>query len=323
MTMSYSKETYKKAEREIAARRSKALAEREEHHRLAAAACPEILETEERMAKAGLATIKALGMGSADAKEYIKKLSEINLNAQTQRKLLLKKAGFPEDYLDVRYSCKKCEDKGFVNGIMCDCFKDMLKSLEYEKLCSALPVGKRSFDNFRLDYYPDGAGTSPRKRMESVLSYCKAYSDDFSLRSPSLLLYGKTGLGKTHLSLAIAGKAVESGHGVIYTSAQNLFNRLEKEKFGKADGNTEDTILDCDLLIIDDLGAEFTTQFTVASLYNIVNSRELEGKPTIISTNLTPEQLTNAYSERIASRILSNYVMLFFDGSDIRQIKTR
>lgn len=321
--MAYSKETYKKAEQELAQRRKRALAEREDRHRIAVESVPEILETEERMSAAGLATIKALGMGAVDAKEYIRKLSEINLNAQAQRRMFLKKAGFPEDWLDVHYSCPKCEDKGFVNGIMCDCFKDLLKSLEYEKLCSKLPVGSCRFDNFKLDYYPDGAGTSPRRRMESVLNYCKTYATDFSRRSPSLLLYGKTGLGKTHLSLAVAGKAVESGYGVIYTSAQNLFNKLEKEKFGRSDGNTEETILDCDLLIIDDLGAEFTTQFTVSALYNIINSRELEGKPTIISTNLTPEQLTSTYSERIASRILSNFVMLYFDGSDIRQIKTR
>lgn len=321
--MAYSKETYKKAEQELAQRRNRALAERENRHRIAVESVPEILETEERMSAAGLATIKALGMGAVDAKEYIRKLSEINLNAQAQRRMFLKKAGFPEDWLDVHYSCPKCEDKGFVNGIMCDCFKDLLKSLEYEKLCSKLPVGSCRFDNFKLDYYPDGAGTSPRRRMESVLNYCKTYATDFSRRSPSLLLYGKTGLGKTHLSLAVAGKAVESGYGVIYTSAQNLFNKLEKEKFGRSDGNTEETILDCDLLIIDDLGAEFTTQFTVSALYNIINSRELEGKPTIISTNLTPEQLTSTYSERIASRILSNFVMLYFDGSDIRQIKTR
>ena len=321
--MAYSKETYKKAEQELAQRRSRALAEREEHHRIAVETAPEILEAEEKMSRAGLATIKAVGMGAADAKEYIQKLSEINLEAQAQRRLLLKSNGFPEDWLDVHYTCKKCEDKGFVSGIMCGCFKELLKSIEYEKLCSKLPVGNCRFDNFKLDYYPDGAGTSPKKRMESVLNYCKAYAADFSRRSPSLLLYGKTGLGKTHLSLAIAGNAVEEGYGVIYSSAQNLFNKLEKDKFGKADANTEEAILDCDLLIIDDLGAEFTTQFTVSALYNIVNSRELEGKPTIISTNLMPEQLTKAYGERIASRILSNYVMLYFDGSDIRQIKTR
>lgn len=321
--MAYSKETYKKAEQELAERRSRALAEREEHHRIAVAAVPEILETEEKMSSAGLATIKALGMGADDAKEYIRKLSEINLAAQTQRSLLLKNAGFPENWLDVRYSCKKCEDKGFVNGIMCDCFKELLKSLEYEKLCSNLPVNNCRFDNFKLDYYPEGVGTSPRRRMESVLDFCKTYAAEFSQKSSSLLLYGHTGLGKTHLSLAIAGKVVEAGHGVIYSSAQNLFNKLGKEKFGHSDGNTEENILGCDLLIIDDLGAEFTTQFTVSALYNIVNSRELEGKPTIISTNLTPEQLLSTYSERIASRILNNYTLLRFDGTDIRQIKTR
>lgn len=321
--MAYSKETYRKAEQEISQRRNRALVEREEHHRAAVEAVPEILELEAKMSSAGLATIKALGMGVDDAKSYIKKLSEISLDSQARRKVLLKNAGFPENWLDINYTCKKCEDTGFVGGIMCDCFKNLMKSLEYEKLCSKLPVNDCRFDNFKLDYYPDGAGTSPRKRMESVLNFCKTYSDDFSRRSPSLLLYGRTGLGKTHLSLAIAGKAVEAGFGVIYSSAQNLFNKLEKEKFGRSDGNTEETILDCDLLIIDDLGAEFTTQFTVSSLYNIINSRELEGKPTIISTNLTPEQLTNTYSERIASRILSNYVMLLFDGSDIRQIRTR
>lgn len=321
--MAYSKETYKKAEQELAERRRRALAEREEHHRIAVAAVPEILETEEKMSSAGLATIKALGMGADDAKEYIRKLSEINLAAQTQRSLLLKKAGFPENWLNVRYSCKKCEDKGFVNGIMCDCFKELLKSLEYEKLCSNLPVNNCRFDNFKLDYYPEGVGTSPRRRMESVLDFCKTYAAEFSQKSSSLLLYGHTGLGKTHLSLAIAGKVVEAGHGVIYSSAQNLFNKLEKEKFGRSDGNTEENILGCDLLIIDDLGAEFTTQFTVSALYNIVNSRELEGKPTIISTNLTPEQLLSTYSERIASRILNNYTLLRFDGTDIRQIKTR
>lgn len=321
--MAYSKETYKKAEQELAKRRSRALAEREEHHRIAVAAVPEILETEEKMSSAGLATIKALGMGADDAKEYIRKLSEINLAAQTQRSLLLKNAGFPENWLDVRYSCKKCEDKGFVNGIMCDCFKELLKSLEYEKLCSNLPVNNCRFDNFKLDYYPDGIGTSPRQRMESVLNYCKTYATDFSKKSSNLLLYGQTGLGKTHLSLAIAGKVVEAGYGVIYSSAQNLFNKLEKEKFGRSDGNTEENILDCDLLIIDDLGTEFTTQFTISALYNIVNSRELASKPTIISTNLLPDKLEATYNQRITSRILSNYVMLYFDGTDIRQIKTR
>ena len=274
------------------------------------------------MSKAGLETIKAVGMGD-NGENYIVQLARINLKAQTQRRELLLKNGFPDDYLDVRFTCKKCEDKGSVNGYVCECYKLLLRSIEYEKLCSKLPVNKCRFDNFKLDYYPDGAGISPRKRMEKVFRFCKAYADDFDKKSSSLLLYGMTGLGKTHLSLAIAGQAVEMGYGVIYTSAQNLFNRLEREKFGRAeDNNTEQSILECDLLIIDDLGAEFNTQFTVSSLYNIINSRDLEGSPTIISTNLSPKMIKNTYNDRIASRLLSNYIILQFDGADVRQIKT-
>lgn len=320
--MAFSKDTYDKADREIKRRLNDALAERERRHNEAVEKIPEILVIEDTMAQAGLATIKAVGMGNG-SEDFIKKLADINLDAQKKRRELLVANGFTEDWLDVRYTCPKCKDKGSVGGYACECYKLLLRSIEYEKLCSKLPVDKCRFDNFKLDYYPDGAGISPRRRMESVLGYCKAYADDFSLKSPSLLLYGKTGLGKTHLSLAIAGKAVEAGYGVIYMTAQNLFNRLEREKFGRGDGeNTEQSILDCDLLIIDDLGSEFSTQLTVSALYNIVNCRGLEEKPTIISTNLIPDDLKNTYSDRIASRILSAYTILQFDGADIRQLKT-
>ncbi len=320
--MAFSKDTYDKADREIKRRLNEALSERERRHSEAVAKVPELLVIEDTMAQAGLATIKAVGMGNG-GEDFIKKLAEINLNAQKKRRELLVANGFTEDWLDVRYTCPKCKDKGSVGGYACECYKLLLRSIEYEKLCSKLPVDKCRFDNFKLDYYPDGAGISPRRRMESVLGYCKEYADDFSLKSPSLLLYGKTGLGKTHLSLAIAGKAVEAGYGVIYMTAQNLFNRLEREKFGRGDGeNTEQSILDCDLLIIDDLGSEFSTQLTVSALYNIVNCRGLEEKPTIISTNLVPDELKNTYSDRIASRILSAYTILQFDGADIRQLKT-
>lgn len=321
--MAYSRDTFEKAEHEMKRRRSEALKERTLRHSEAAEKIPEILECEDAMSRAGLETIKAVGMG-AQGEDYIMNLARVNLEAQARRRALLKANGYSEDWLDVHYTCKKCEDRGSVNGYVCDCFKNLLRSIEYEKLCSKLPIDKCRFDNFKLDYYPQGVGISPRKRMESVFGFCREYAEDFGKSSPSLLLYGMTGLGKTHLSLAIAGKAVEKGFGVIYTSAQNLFNRLEREKFGRSDdNNTEQSILECDLLIIDDLGAEFGTQFTVSAIYNIVNSRDLEGRPTVISTNLTPEKLKSVYGDRLASRILSNYTILQFDGADVRQLKTR
>lgn len=321
--MSYSKETYDFAEKELKRRRENALKQREFNHMTACQKVPEILEVEAEMAKAGLDTIKALGMGSKSA-DYISSLARISLEAQKKRKALLRSNGFPEDFLDYKFVCQKCEDTGFVEGIACECYKKLLKQTEYNRLCENLPVRSSTFDNFSLEYYPDGEGISPRKRMSNVFKYCREYAEDFSLKSPNLLMYGLTGLGKTHLSLAVAGTAVEKGYGVIYTTAQKLFNTVEAEKFGRAEyNNTEQTICDADLLIIDDLGSEFCTQYTVSVLYNIINSRDLSGKPTIISTNLAPDSIKDNYNDRIASRILNNYTLLYFDGADIRQIKTR
>ena len=161
--------------------------------------------------------------------------------------------------------------------------------------------------------------------MKEILDFCRDYAADFATDSPSLLLYGATGLGKTHLSLAIASEAVKKGYGVIYGSAQNLMSRLEKEHFSSGRNSeyegSEQALLECDLLIIDDLGAEFSTQFTVAELYNIINTRIMSRLPVIISTNLTPDGLEQKYTQRITSRIIGNYITLYLCGKDIRQIK--
>ena len=132
---------------------------------------------------------------------------------------------------------------------------------------------------------------------------------------------GATGLGKTFLSLSIASAVIEKGYGVIYSSAQNLLNTLEKEKFSNSDANTLNAIFDCDLLIIDDLGTEFSTSFTVSTIYNIINTRINMCKPVIISTNLSLSELQEMYSERIVSRFIGEYTILKFAGNDIRQIK--
>ena len=157
--------------------------------------------------------------------------------------------------------------------------------------------------------------------MREIFEYCRCYADDFGKCSDSLFMHGATGLGKTHLSLAIANVVVEKGFEVIYGSAQNLLSSLEREKFGGGSGEMEKELLDCDLLIIDDLGSEFSTQFTVACIYNIINTRINLGKPVIISTNLTGEELEAKYTQRITSRIIGSYVSLLFIGKDIRQLK--
>lgn len=323
--MSYSKATLLKAAQKLENRRNKAQRIQMARHLEVTEKLPIISKYEAQLSETGLSVVKAIGMGS-DAQEYIKQLSELNLSIQNIIKSLLTENGYPEDYLEVPYTCKNCSDTGYKGGFVCECRKELLKQLAKEELASVSTSEKCRFDNFDINYYPQPIdpvlGISPRKRMSEILEYCKCYAEDFDTESESLYMHGATGLGKTHLSLAIANVVAENGYRVIYDTAQNILSSLEKEKFSySGSSERENEILDCDLLIIDDLGSEFSTQFTVAAIYNIVNTRINRSKPVIISTNLTESELESKYTQRITSRIIGNYVSLLFLGKDIRQIK--
>lgn len=326
--MKYDGSVYERAEKELALRRSRAEKEREIHHSEVVEKYPEIAELERQMAVCGLEAAKAIGMNKDKSAEFIENLKNHNLAAQKRRAQILKEAGYPDDYLEVKYSCPVCDDKGYINGRMCPCYKNLIRTIAYDKLSRISPLTVSTFEDFSLDYYPEiplENGVVPRRLMAGNYRYCKNYADNFSLKSPSLILYGATGLGKTHLSLAIAGEVIGKGFGVIYGSAQNLLNRLENEKFGRSgpDGDTLSLLLECDLLILDDLGAEFSTAFTLSAIYNIINSRMLASLPTIISTNLEPGELDKKYDQRIASRILGSFTPVYFCGRDIRQLKIK
>lgn len=323
--MSYSKATLIKVAQKLESRRNKAQRTQMARHLEITEKLPVISKYENQLSETGLSVVKAIGMGS-DAQEYIKQLSEMNLAVQDKIRSLLKENGYPEDYLETPYTCKRCSDTGFKGGYVCECRKDLLRQLAKEELASISTSDRCNFDNFSIEYYPqpiDSAlGVSPQKRMADILEYCKCYAEDFDTDSESLYMHGATGLGKTHLSLAIANVVAENGYRVIYDTAQNILSSLEKEKFSYSGTNErEKEILDCDLLIIDDLGSEFSTQFTVAAIYNIVNTRINRSKPVIISTNLTEAELEAKYTQRITSRIIGNYVSLLFLGKDIRQLK--
>lgn len=323
--MGYDKRIYKKAKQELSKRKQKAESEQKHRHDEICIKIPEIAQLEREIARTGADAVKAIGMG-ADSEKYIEKISEQNLKAQAKREQLLKEHGYPTDYLQTKYSCEKCRDTGLRGAYICDCFDKLVKKLAFDELSRSSPMKLSSFSTFMTKYYPDtldpSTGVVPREHMKNILDFCKLYASKFTTDSQSLLMYGKTGLGKTHLSLAIAGEAINKGYAVVYDSTPNIMNRLEKEHFGKnqSGDDTLEMLSSCDLLILDDLGAEFQTSFTVSCLYNIVNNRLLASLPTIISTNLDPKELEEKYTQRIASRFVGTYINLGFCGNDIRQI---
>ncbi len=224
-----------------------------------------------------------------------------------------------------RFACASCGDTGYLpNGKICECVKAIAKELSHKKLCEDMPIDKCSFDNFSLSYYSDAAvgNTTPKKRMTQVLKVCRAFADNFDNHSDNLLFLGGTGLGKTHLSLAIAAAVLGGDRSVIYGSAQNLINKLSSETFSYS-GSTDisESILGCDLLVIDDLGSEMPTSFSQSCIFNIINTRIMRGLSTVISTNLTLEELEKQYTARVASRMIGSYTLLQFLGNDIRQQK--
>lgn len=264
---------------------------------------------------------------------FLKKGSEETLGAirtrnqtlQAERSWILEAGEFEDGYLDDTPVCTRCGGTGYDGSQMCSCLRELCRQEQKKELTSLLGSGRESFDTFRLDVYSDAydpkLGTSPRELMRSNLNICKKYAAGFSAASGSLLFSGATGLGKTFLSACIARQIADRGFSVMYETAIRLFGDFETEKFGAqgGDGSLTRKYFDCDLLIIDDLGTEMTTQFTVSALYSVLNTRMMEGKPILISTNLLPEALETRYSPQIASRIVGTFRLIKFAGDDLRR----
>lgn len=224
---------------------------------------------------------------------------------------------------DIVYDCNACQDTGYINGKICDCIHAAAKNLLIDDLSSALPLESCRFENFDLNFYKneDVDGANPRKRMTAILKLCREYVINFNPRSSeSLLFMGDTGLGKTHLTISITYELLNRGFDVIYGSAYNLFSDMETEHFTDHTNTKYDAAINSDLLVIDDLGGEFVSPYIQSLLYNIINTRDLSGKPTIINTNLSMAEIANRYTPRVASRLIK-YTAKKFIGNDIRQIK--
>ncbi len=245
-----------------------------------------------------------------------------------ERRQTLAEAGIAEDLLLPRYTCPLCGDTGFVDGRRCRCLQQLLR----ERSVTALPAGLladcRGFADFDLSYYSDtaeGGKLSPREAMRNILAYCRRYAENFGKSSGNLLFTGRTGLGKTYLSACIAQEAAAKGFSVRYYPAQALIDCFERVRFNRNatpdDMTAMREILSCDLLILDDMGAEFATAYSQSVLYQVINDRMTECRPTIISTNLDLTAMGKIYNERILSRLIGSYTMFRFVGKDIRQQK--
>ena len=270
------------------------------------------------------AAISAFSEGGENAMALAKLQNE---QLQSERDVLMAENFEPGYWNDAPF-CTTCGGTGYVGSTMCHCLKALCVD-EQRKELGAIFTGAESFDSFRLDYYPDAfvpqIGGSYRIIMEKTLKACREYARTFGENSGNLLLNGGTGLGKTHLALAV-GKAVgEMGYSVLYETAVSLFAKLEQDKFNSTEETRKavEKLEKCDLLIVDDLGTEMTGQFTTSALYGLLNTRLMNRKPMVITTNLNVEDAGKRYSPQIASRLYGDFVRLTFVGSDIRILRNR
>ena len=248
-----------------------------------------------------------------------------NQALQAEKARLLTGRGYPADCLDDRPFCPQCGDSGWVGSRMCACLKALCTQEQIRELSSLLDLGEQSFDQFSLDWYSPLGSPSPRENMEFIYDVCLSYAQKFrTFPFRNLLLYGPPGLGKTFLSACIARVVSEHGFSVVYDTAVNIFAQFETQKFSRDEDDTREArdgtrrYLGCDLLILDDLGSEMTTPFVQSALYQLLNTRLTGGKRTIISTNLTSDDIRRRYTPQLASRLEGEYHMLRFFGEDIR-----
>ena len=286
---------------------------------------PRLREIDIALRSTMAAAAQAVFAQGGDARAAMEQAKQENLALQAERKHLIAEH-FAPGYLDETPACPHCGDTGYIGSTMCRCLLQLCAREQHKELGSAFRGGE-SFENFRLDYYSSAiipqVKTSARSVMEKNLNHCRDYARLFAHGAGNLLLFGSTGLGKTHLALAIGSSVGNQGFSVCYETAISLFDKLQKARFTP----NEETLAQaerlekCDLLIIDDLGTEVMNQFTSSCLYNVINTRLSMRRPTVISTNLTSDGLVARYGERVVSRLFGEYCPLHFVGGDVRRQK--
>ena len=322
--MAYSEQVLRRAKARLAQAKEECEAESAARTEEIYTQYPRLREIDQAMRQSVAKAVAAAFRKGEDPTAAIEAIKQENLALQQEREWILEAADLDETALEPTVVCPRCGGSGYVGASMCECLRELCRQ-EQKKELSSLLSGNEHFGQFRLDYYPTEPdpvlGVSPRQLMQNTYTRCRQYAREFSLKSPSLLFSGGPGLGKTFLSACIARTVADNGFSVVYDTAGKLFSDFEAVKFGSGTGDLTKKYLSCDLLIIDDLGTEMTTQFTQSVLYQVVNTRLMDGKPVIISTNLDDKGLRQRYAAPIASRLLGAYETCMFLGRDIRQIR--
>jgi len=293
---------------------------------------PRVKEIDENLAKFGLELSKLILRSESDREKIIAEMQETEEALLYERNKLLKKHKITDKFFNGVYRCDICRDEGLVESNRCVCFKQRLINKHYEMSNLSRVLTKENFDTFNAEFYSNEAderyGFSPRVQIERNAAVCRTFIESvgkFSDNPMNLLFYGKPGLGKTFLCNCIAKELLDKGFSVVYLTAPQLFKLVENLRFSKANGAMDEVIMDAvftvDLLIIDDLGSEFSTAVTASEFFNIVNTRLLNGKQMVFSTNLVTQDFIDFYSDRVSSRIIGNFTMLPFIGEDIRVYK--
>lgn len=269
----------------------------------------------------------------ADDQETATKLQQENRIRTERKKQLLINAGYPSDYLDPIYECKDCKDTGYIKEKRCHCFLSRIIDSLYIQSNLKNVLAQENFDTFSFDYYskavPQGKIYSPYDNMTNIVKSAKEFAASFGTPGATIkniLIYGETGLGKTFLSNCIAKSLLDNGHSVLYLSSNDLFESILAEYLINRKTDLEDLfkyIYNTELLIIDDLGTEVTNNFVASQLFEVINKRQLSGRSTLISTNLAMKQFRDRYSERIMSRIISDYAVFNIYGDNIRYQKRK
>lgn len=326
--MAYDPNVLQQAVRRLEEQRKQRIQRTEQRRARIYAEVPRLAQIDRELRATMTGVVTAALRKGEDPAPALAALRAKNLDLQDERNLLLGTMGLTPGDLDETPACTLCGDTGWRGTSMCSCLRELCTREQIRSLSSLLDLGEQTFDSFRMDYYSTqpwpGYAQSPRENMELVFNTCHHYALNFGrFQLRNLFLSGTPGLGKTFLSACIAKVVSERGHSVVYDTAGNIFNCFEDRKFNRDPDARDETrrYLNCDLLIMDDLGSELTSPLSQSTLYTLINTRLTGNRHTIISSNLSMDEVSRRYLPQIASRLSGEYRVLNFYGEDIRKLK--